>query len=189
MPPVEGRPPIVMCAPRREVGHARAGRHGLEQSGASVGRVRSARRAGRVGRAGSLLGSLGAVVGAVLLPKCPMCIAAVLSGAGLGVGAAGRIAPFVRPFAFAISVTSAVAVLVIGRSRRRSAEGGCSFRCGGHSRGGRDRTEIARGRSSGPARSHLASIHPHDRENPDRPRRARARPQRTTSYSSMVVDG
>lgn len=61
-------------------------------------------RAGR-GRAGSAL-TLALGVALALVPKCPLCIAAYLSVFGLGMAAAGAIAPWCLPLALALIVMS-----------------------------------------------------------------------------------
>jgi hypothetical protein len=47
---------------------------------------------------------LGTALGALLVPKCPLCIAAALSLLGMNALAASSAAPFIRPLAFAISL-------------------------------------------------------------------------------------
>jgi hypothetical protein len=47
-------------------------------------------------------------VALALVPKCPMCIAAYLSVFGLGMAAAGTLAPWCLPVAFALILMSAV---------------------------------------------------------------------------------
>ncbi len=69
-----------------------------------------------VGRAAS---TFGAALLAVLLPKCPLCIAAYLSAAGLSAVAAQSAAPFVRPIAFTLLAGTLVA-LAFGVWRRRA---------------------------------------------------------------------
>jgi hypothetical protein len=46
-------------------------------------------------------------VALVLVPKCPMCIAAYLSLFGLGMAAAGALAPWCLPVALALILSSA----------------------------------------------------------------------------------
>jgi hypothetical protein len=60
-------------------------------------------RSARCGRAGGVASSVGTVLCAVLLPKCPLCVAAWLGAAGLGAGAATLVAPFVRPAALLLA--------------------------------------------------------------------------------------
>ena len=77
-------------------------------------RVRArAASAGR-GRAGSAL-TLALGVALALVPKCPMCIAGYLSVFGLGMAAAGAIAPWCLPLALAL------ALLVISAARLSGA--------------------------------------------------------------------
>jgi hypothetical protein len=45
-------------------------------------------------------------IGALLLPKCPACLAVYLSYAGLGLGAAASLAPILRPLGIAILAIS-----------------------------------------------------------------------------------
>jgi hypothetical protein len=76
-------------------------------------------------RARELLGrgvsSLGAAIVALLVPKCPMCVAAYLASLGLGAGVSHSAAPFVRPVAFTIAGVAALALALgawrIGRRR------------------------------------------------------------------------
>jgi hypothetical protein len=60
--------------------------------------VRARAERGRVGSALTL--ALG--VALALVPKCPMCIAAYLSVFGLGMAAAGALAPWCLPLALAM---------------------------------------------------------------------------------------
>ena len=62
----------------------------------------------REGRAASL----GTIVAAALVPKCPLCVAAMLSALGVGSAAAGAIAPAVRPVVFTLA---ALAVALLAR--------------------------------------------------------------------------
>ena len=59
-------------------------------------------------------------IGAVLVPKCPMCLAGYLSFVGLGVGAATVIAPLLRPFGLSIAAIS-LFVMLWRIARRRAA--------------------------------------------------------------------
>ena len=63
-----------------------------------------------------LVPSLAASVGLVLLPKCPLCIAAYLMSLGIGAHAASAAAPLLRPLAV-IAIVAAVFVLVRRRQR------------------------------------------------------------------------
>ena len=68
------------------------------------------------------LTSAGAAVGAALVPKCPLCIAAALSACGLGVGmgAAEVFAILLRPAAALAAIATLVVVLVpLLRARTR----------------------------------------------------------------------
>jgi hypothetical protein len=74
------------------------------------------------------VGSLGGLLVALLLPKCPLCVAAVLTGAGVGAAAAGVLAPYLKPAAYALSLILFVAVLLRERSamaRRARAQSCC----------------------------------------------------------------
>lgn len=66
---------------------------------------------------------VGSTVAAILVPKCPLCIAAYLTLCGVGAGWAAVVAPVVRPAAFALSVVSlaALVVTIVRRRRSRSA--------------------------------------------------------------------
>jgi hypothetical protein len=72
-------------------------------------REAGARPTRRPGRSG-LVSSLGAGLGAVLLPKCPLCVAAVLSSLGLGATAAGLLAVVLRPAVFTLAGAGLVVV-------------------------------------------------------------------------------
>jgi hypothetical protein len=73
--------------------------------------------------------SVGSTALLALAPKCPLCVAAVLSSLGLGAAAASFLGPLVRPFSIAF-VLVAVAALVAGERRRlharRAAHSCCS---------------------------------------------------------------
>ena len=81
------------------------------------------------------LTSAAAIVGAVLAPKCPLCVLALLSacGIGIGMGAAGVVAAVARPAAVVLAI-AALAAAIVPRVRRRSRRpppgGGCGG-CGG----------------------------------------------------------
>lgn len=75
-------------------------------------------RAEVVGRAARASASLGSVALAVLLPKCPLCVAAALSALGLGAGLSGGLAPLAEPVVVT-TVVLAGAVFVRGEWRRR----------------------------------------------------------------------
>ena len=61
---------------------------------------------------------LGTALGALLVPKCPLCIAAALSLLGMNAVAASSAAPLIRPLSFGVSVAFLLFVL---RSERRSS--------------------------------------------------------------------
>ena len=68
--------------------------------------------------------ALAATLGLVLLPKCPLCIAAYLVSFGLGTTAAAVAAPLVRPLGWLLAAT-ACAALAYGwwrHARARRAE-------------------------------------------------------------------
>jgi hypothetical protein len=69
---------------------------------------------------------VGATLAVALLPKCPLCVAACLTAFGVGAGAAGAAAPFVRPAAliFALLALSAFAVGA-WRARKRGQTPAC----------------------------------------------------------------
>jgi hypothetical protein len=63
--------------------------------------------------------SLGAVAAALALPKCPLCVVALLSALGLGGSLVEAVAPVLRPVALALGLILAVALaaLVVRRAR------------------------------------------------------------------------
>ncbi|HVU04952.1 MAG TPA: hypothetical protein VHE30_24545 [Polyangiaceae bacterium] len=76
---------------------------------------------------GTAFGSTaGTFVLAALVPKCPLCVAAMLSAWGVGASVAGTVAPVVRPALLVLTVAAVLAVGVVGvrssRNRRRRAE-------------------------------------------------------------------
>ena len=84
------------------------------------------RRIGVLGRMGG--GStVGAVLAALLLPKCPLCIAAFLGAAGIGATSAVLVAPWLRPACIVLAVMGAM-VFVASRRRnvRRSGDDCCN---------------------------------------------------------------
>jgi hypothetical protein len=82
------------------------------------------------GRARSAATSIGAFTLAALVPKCPLCVAAMLSAAGVGAAAAHSLAPFLRTGAFAIAFLAIVACVWIEWRRPRRA---CCKRARAHS--------------------------------------------------------
>ena len=74
--------------------------------------------------------AVGAALAAVLVPKCPLCVAAYLAAFGMSAAAADAAAPLVRPAAFAL-VGLATHALLFGarrlrqRQRRRAAPRCC----------------------------------------------------------------
>jgi hypothetical protein len=75
----------------------------------------------RPGRSG-LASSLGAGLGAVLLPKCPLCVAAVLSSLGLGATAAGLLAVVLRPAALTLAGAGLIVVAWAAWRARRGCQ-------------------------------------------------------------------
>jgi hypothetical protein len=64
-------------------------------------------------RAGGMLGSAASVVFAALVPKCPLCAAALMTAYGASGTAALEVAPFVRFAAIGVAVASVVAFLAL----------------------------------------------------------------------------
>jgi hypothetical protein len=81
-------------------------------------------------RIGGSVVSAATIIGALLIPKCPLCVAAALSTFGLGVAAAHWLAPFVRIFGFALGALSVLGVVYFEWRRRRLAP--CESGCRGH---------------------------------------------------------
>lgn len=74
--------------------------------------------------------SAGATLGLLLLPKCPLCVAAYLASVGVGVQAAHSAAPFVRPLAWLL-LLAALSALALGlRRARRSSRPQARHCCG-----------------------------------------------------------
>jgi hypothetical protein len=55
---------------------------------------------------------IGAGLLAVLIPKCPLCVAAWLTALGVGATGAGLVAPLVRPVALALILVATVLAIV-----------------------------------------------------------------------------
>jgi hypothetical protein len=70
-------------------------------------------------RAASALACIGAATGAALVPKCPLCVAAILSAAGFGAAGARHLAPFVRGSAFVFGASLAIAFVLFHWRRTR----------------------------------------------------------------------
>src|SRR5690606_30073581 len=74
-----------------------------------------------------------AAILAVFLPKCPLCVAALLAAVGVGAGAASLAAPHLRLATLSVAVITICVVL--GRSSRRvlksrtAAEESCKCGC------------------------------------------------------------
>lgn len=64
----------------------------------------------RPGQAGGAASSLAALLGLLLVPKCPLCVAAYLASLGLSAGLAAAAAPLIRPFAWALCAAALAAV-------------------------------------------------------------------------------
>jgi hypothetical protein len=80
-------------------------------------------------RLAALLALVPAALVTIAVPKCPLCLAALLSLLGIGVGAAAAIAPLLLPFAGALAVLG-VCLLLWPRRRARARptalETGCA---------------------------------------------------------------
>lgn len=72
-----------------------------------------------------VIASTASVLCAVLLPKCPMCIAAWLSILGIGAGIGAAVGLVLRPLAIAVAVTTAVTLLASWLRARATARGAC----------------------------------------------------------------
>ncbi|MGC4086599.1 MAG: hypothetical protein QM756_16850 [Polyangiaceae bacterium] len=76
--------------------------------------------------AGRSASALGTAVIALLVPKCPLCVAMYLTGFGLSATFSRGAAPFVRPVAFALVALAGVALtLAVWRARRRRVAPSC----------------------------------------------------------------
>jgi hypothetical protein len=81
--------------------------------------LRNSEVARGIRRAGSAVLSLGALATTALAPKCPFCIVAFLSAAGLGGAGARHVAPLLRPLAITLGLVVAVSVVWAERRRAR----------------------------------------------------------------------
>lgn len=72
--------------------------------------------------------AIAAGIGLVLLPKCPLCIAAYLMSLGVGAEVASTAAPLLRPIA-AIAIAAAVIAMIatLLRARRRRPAVCCDY--------------------------------------------------------------
>jgi hypothetical protein len=72
-----------------------------------------------------MLTSGGAALGALLAPKCPFCVLAILStcGLGVGMGTAGMLAMVMRPVAALIAIVALLVVIAPAFRRARRARG------------------------------------------------------------------
>jgi hypothetical protein len=96
----------------------------------------SAGRRGRAARLGRVASSLSGVVGFLLLPKCPLCLAALLGVVGLGAGTASLVAPLLRPAALLLAAATLLFLLgPLAGSARRSRAARASHHPGGPSPG------------------------------------------------------
>ena len=78
---------------------------------------------------GPAASSFGAALVALLVPKCPLCVAAYLASFGLSAAAARGAAAFVRPFALALAgLAFAALALGVWRSLERRKRPGCCSR-------------------------------------------------------------
>ncbi len=75
--------------------------------------------------------SVGGVLGFLLLPKCPLCVAAWLGAVGVGAGAASVVAPLLRPAALLLAAALLLRLLWSSVRRARRARTGVA-RSGAH---------------------------------------------------------
>src|SRR5262245_6067129 len=78
--------------------------------------------------------ALGSALVAVLVPKCPLCVAAYLVLLGVSAGAASLAAPLLFPAAIALAALAFGAAVFRGRDRRRTRRSSpptpaCRCRC------------------------------------------------------------
>jgi hypothetical protein len=85
---------------------------------AAAGRARPARVLIR-----GVTPSVGGVLGFLLLPKCPLCVAAWLGALGVGAGAASVLAPLLRPAALLLAAALLLRVLWSVRCAHRARAG------------------------------------------------------------------
>ncbi len=62
---------------------------------------------------GSSASGVWAALAALLVPKCPLCIAALLTVVGMNAALASAIAPLVRPLAFGLPVAIVLSLFVM----------------------------------------------------------------------------
>jgi hypothetical protein len=80
------------------------------------------RASGKVARISGVLSSLSGAAGLLLLPKCPLCVAAWLSAAGLGAGGASLIAPLLRPLSASFAIAALVSFVWAVRRASRATQ-------------------------------------------------------------------
>jgi hypothetical protein len=77
--------------------------------------------------------SFGAALVAVVVPKCPLCVATYMAGFGLSASAAQATAPYVRPIALGLAILS-LAGLALGmwhtRKQRDDEQPSCCSHLG-----------------------------------------------------------
>ena len=62
---------------------------------------------------GSSASGLWAALAALLVPKCPLCIAALLTFVGMNAALASALAPLIRPLAFGLPVAIVLSLFVM----------------------------------------------------------------------------
>ena len=80
-------------------------------------------------RASGVVTSVAAGAAALLVPKCPLCVAAMLAALGVGTSVASALAPLVRPIAFLLLAAAVVGVAVSTWRRRVENEAAPSRDC------------------------------------------------------------
>jgi hypothetical protein len=58
-----------------------------------------------------VVSAIGAAFGLILMPKCPLCVAAYLVSFGVGASAAHAVAPLIRPAAWLLMAAAALALV------------------------------------------------------------------------------